>query len=109
MHTSNESNSFIGVVTLRQIHVRACPRMYMHTHLCFHIHANLNNYGYARNFPKRAAGRDACKLTFRQLKTILFTVNNNTFCFATIDKVFYYAALILGHHQVKHVVSTEAT
>jgi hypothetical protein len=36
------------------------------------------------------------------------TVNNNTFCFATIDKVFYLVSsvlttcfgLILGHHQV---------
>jgi hypothetical protein len=41
------------------------------------------------------------------LLRIILTVNN-TFCFTTIDKVFYYvasvlmtcSALILGHHQV---------
>jgi hypothetical protein len=33
------------------------------------------------------------------------TVNYNTFCLATIDKVFYLVASVL----TKHVVSTEAT
>jgi hypothetical protein len=31
----------------------------------------------------------------RDSKPIFVTVNNNTFCFATIDKVFYYLGSVL--------------
>jgi hypothetical protein len=40
------------------------------------------------------------------LLCVILTVNNNTFCFATIDKVFYYVASILTTcFGPKHVVS----
>jgi hypothetical protein len=31
------------------------------------------------------------------LLRVILTVNNNTFCFATIDKVFYYVASVLKY------------
>jgi hypothetical protein len=59
MHTSKEGNYFIGVVSLKQIHVKgASVHIYIHIYSHFHIHAYIN-MGPTRNFSRRGC-RKAC-------------------------------------------------